>query len=175
MDIDIPQLKALLGALVDGGVTEFEFEDETTRLRIQRGAGREMVVTTAGAPFVGSLMPQAQHASSMGDSGGPASVPPLSVAAGSAPPPSTANPDDDKAVFVTSPFVGTFYRQPSPDAPPFVEVGSKVREGQTLCIVEAMKLMNELESDVSGLIIDCLVDNGKPVEFGQKLFKIKLF
>lgn len=173
MEIDIPQLKALLGALVDGGVTEFEFEDETTRLRIQRGPGRETVVAASGSPFMGSLMPQAPHASSTAD-GGPASVPPLSVATGSSPPPSV-NPDDDKAVFVTSPFVGTFYRQPSPDAPPFVEVGSKVREGQTLCIVEAMKLMNELESDSAGLIIDILVESGKPVEFGQKLFKIKPF
>ena len=69
--------------------------------------------------------------------------------------------------------MGTFYRSPSPDAPPFVDVGTKVREGQTLCIVEAMKLMNELEADAAGVIVDCLVENGKPVEFGQKLFKLK--
>ncbi|MEQ9322963.1 MAG: acetyl-CoA carboxylase biotin carboxyl carrier protein, partial [Polyangiaceae bacterium] len=66
----------------------------------------------------------------------------------------------------------TFYRSPSPEAPPFVEVGSKVREGQTLCIVEAMKLMNEIEADVSGTVVEILVDNGKPVEFEQPLFRI---
>ena len=76
-------------------------------------------------------------------------------------------------MFVTSPFVGTFYRQASPDAPAFVDVGSKIREGQTLCIIEAMKLMNELEADSAGTIIEVLAENGKPVEFGQKLFKIK--
>ncbi len=178
MDIDISQLKALLGALVEGGVNEFEFEDETIRLRIQRGAPREVVVTTqppfhpGPAPYMGSMPPQ--YAASP-EGAGPTSVPPLSVAGGYAagPAPSAAPAEDDKAIYVTSPFVGTFYRQPSPDAPPFVEVGSKVREGQTLCIVEAMKLMNELEADVSGTIVDILVENGKPVEFGQKLFKLK--
>ena len=84
-----------------------------------------------------------------------------------------APPVDDRAVFLTSPFVSTFYRAPSPDAPSFVEVGSKVREGQTLCIVEAMKLMNEIEADCAGVIVESLAENGKPVEFGQKLFKVK--
>ena len=76
-------------------------------------------------------------------------------------------------MYVTSPFVGTFYRSPSPDAPPFVEVGSVIREGQALCIVEAMKLMNEIEADCAGTIIEILSENGKPVEFGQKLFKVQ--
>ncbi len=162
MDIDIPQLKALLGALVDGGVSEFEFEDEHVRLRIQRGSGKEVVVTSAGSPLLSSILPVS------------GSTVPAEALPHSAPPHSVSQPPeaDDKAVFVTSPFVGTFYRQPSPDAPPFVEIGSKVREGQTLCIVEAMKLMNELEADASGTIVDILVENGKPVEFGQKLFKI---
>jgi acetyl-CoA carboxylase biotin carboxyl carrier protein len=102
--------------------------------------------------------------------GGPASVPPLSQPPVSQPAAPAA--DDSKATYLTSPFVGTFYRAPSPDAPPFVEVGTKVREGQTLCIVEAMKLMNEIEADASGTIVDILVENGKPVEFGQKLFKL---
>ncbi|NUP06567.1 MAG: acetyl-CoA carboxylase biotin carboxyl carrier protein [Polyangiaceae bacterium] len=167
MDIDIPQLKALLSALVDGGVTEFEFEDEAVRLRINRGPSKEVVVSAA-PQFVGSLMPQA--AASYSVDAGPASVPPMSVPAASVAAPVA---DDANVFFVTSPFVGTFYRQPSPDAPPFVDVGTKVREGQTLCIVEAMKLMNELEADAAGVIVDCLVENGKPVEFGQKLFKLK--
>ena len=79
---------------------------------------------------------------------------------------------DPNSVVLTSPFVGTFYGAPSPEAPPFIEVGSLVREGQVLCIVEAMKLMNEIEADCAGTIAEVLVDNGKPVEFGQPLFRI---
>jgi len=79
---------------------------------------------------------------------------------------------DEGFLFVTSPLVGTFYRAPSPDAVSFVDVGTKVRPGQRLCIVEAMKLMNEIESEVEGTIVEILVENGKPVEYGQKLFKV---
>ena len=76
-------------------------------------------------------------------------------------------------VDVTSPFVGTFYRSPTPDAPSFVEIGAVVRPGQTLCIVEAMKLMNEIEAELSGTVIEVFAQNGKSVEFGQRLFRIK--
>jgi acetyl-CoA carboxylase biotin carboxyl carrier protein len=81
--------------------------------------------------------------------------------------------DEAGTVYVTSPFVGTFYRSPSPDAPPFVEPGSAIREGQALCIVEAMKLMNEIEADCAGTIVEILVENGRSVEFGQRLFKVR--
>jgi acetyl-CoA carboxylase biotin carboxyl carrier protein len=74
---------------------------------------------------------------------------------------------------ITSPIVGTFYRQPSPDAEPYVSLGSRVQKGQAICIIEAMKLMNEIEADESGEIIEIFVDNGQPVEFGQPLFGIK--
>jgi acetyl-CoA carboxylase biotin carboxyl carrier protein len=167
--IDIEQLRAILEALVDGGVTEFEFEDEHARMRISRGSNAPPQVVVAAPPSLAA---------------------PLSVAYGSAPPPPpmsvdsttatmvasprpVADEDDGKTFFVTSPFVGTFYRAPSPDAPAFVEVGARVREGQSLCIVEAMKLMNEIEAESAGTIVEVLVENGKPVEFGQKLFKLK--
>jgi len=75
---------------------------------------------------------------------------------------------------ITSPLVGTFYRASSPDAPPFVEVGAKVEKGQVLCIIEAMKIMNEIESDVSGVIKKILVENGQPVEYGEPLFLIEV-
>jgi acetyl-CoA carboxylase biotin carboxyl carrier protein len=91
----------------------------------------------------------------------------------SAAPAQVEAPGADDLVAVTSPFVGTFYRAPSPEAANFVEVGSQVKQGQTLCIVEAMKLMNEIECDVAGTIVEVLVDNGKSVEYGQKLFLIK--
>ena len=100
------------------------------------------------------------------------------VAAAAMPAPATpvaapVKEDDDHHV-IKSPFVGTFYRSPSPEADPFVQVGSKVEQKQALCIVEAMKLMNHIESDVSGVIKEILVDNGQPVEFGQALFKISV-
>ena len=78
----------------------------------------------------------------------------------------------DVGHYVTSPFVGTFYRTPAPEKPPFVELGALVRKGQTLCIVEAMKLMNEIDADVEGKVVEVFVDSGQPVEFGQALFRI---
>jgi acetyl-CoA carboxylase biotin carboxyl carrier protein len=93
---------------------------------------------------------------------------PASQVAAAAPPPA----EDDKAHFVTSPFVGTFYRRPNPDSPNYVSVHDKVDRGQVLCIVEAMKLMNEIEADVAGTITAILVEDGAPVEYGQRLFKI---
>jgi acetyl-CoA carboxylase biotin carboxyl carrier protein len=167
VNIDLDQLKSLLVALGEGGVTEFEFEDEHRRIRIARGtpsAPPSVVLAPGYAPVT---------AAAPGYEAGPASVPPMSGPASAPPPSGPAPPDEDKSVYLTCPFVGTFYRAPSPDAPPFVEVGSNVREGQTLCIVEAMKLMNEIEADTTGVIVDILAENGKPVEFGQKLFKIR--
>ncbi|MBL8952630.1 MAG: acetyl-CoA carboxylase biotin carboxyl carrier protein [Myxococcaceae bacterium] len=88
-------------------------------------------------------------------------------------PTAPAAPAEKKGHVITSPFVGTFYRNPSPDQPPYVEVGSSVKKGQTLCIIEAMKLMNEIESEVAGKVAEVLVENAQPVEFGQALFRIE--
>ena len=145
MDIDLKQLRSLLRTLAEGNVCEFEFEDEKVRIRLTRGDLARAADPTHVAPALASA----------------ALAPPAPAAV------------DDTTVFVTSPFVGTFYRSPSPDAPQFVELGSTIREGQALCIVEAMKLMNEIEADCSGSILEILVENGKPVEFGQKLFKVR--
>jgi acetyl-CoA carboxylase biotin carboxyl carrier protein len=152
VNIDLEQLRELFVAIRDNDITEFEFEDESIRLRIGRG-GR-VVTEVRGAP---------QSTSLVQEQGAGASVPPPAASAAS----------EVDVVYVTSPFVGTFYRSPSPDAPPFVNAGNSVREGQALCIVEAMKLMNEIEADCSGTLLEILVENGKPVEFGQKLFKVK--
>ncbi len=94
-------------------------------------------------------------------------------AAEAAPPESGGSAQEEGLVPIVSPMVGTFYRAPAPDAPPFVEVGSRVRPGTVVCIVEAMKLMNEIESEVSGTIVEVLVENGQPVEFNQPLFMVK--
>ena len=148
MNINLKQLDELLRLLAKRNVAEFEFEDEQVRIRLSRG---ELVRAVAATGSVSTPPP------APGD---------LPVAAARA-------ADDDSVVYVTSPFVGTFYRSPSPDAPSFVEIGSAIREGQALCIVEAMKLMNEIEADCAGVILEILTENGKPVEFGQKLFKVK--
>jgi acetyl-CoA carboxylase biotin carboxyl carrier protein len=151
MNLDFEELRRLLRLLERRNVSEFEYEDETRRLRIVRGGAGRLVA-----------VPDAQLAPL-----------PAATAASVAPPAAAPAKDDSSVVFVTSPFVGTFYRSPSPDAPPFAEVGSQVRVGQTLCIIEAMKLMNEIEADCSGTVVEVLTDNGKSVEFGQKLFKIR--
>jgi acetyl-CoA carboxylase biotin carboxyl carrier protein len=82
-------------------------------------------------------------------------------------------PEEQGLLHITSPFVGTFYRSPGPDTAPFVEAGQRVRKGQTVCIIEAMKLMNELESEVDGVVVACLAENGRPVEYGEPLFRIR--
>ncbi|MBN8615708.1 MAG: acetyl-CoA carboxylase biotin carboxyl carrier protein, partial [Deltaproteobacteria bacterium] len=89
------------------------------------------------------------------------------------PPPPVPRVDDPNVVTITSPFVGTFYRSPSPEAGPFVDVGSDIRPGTVLCIVEAMKLMNEIESEIAGTIVEVVGENGKPVEYGDVLFRVR--
>ena len=145
MTVDIEKLRALLGVLSEENIAEFEHEAEGVRVRVVRAVGRPMMVDVASAM---------------------APVAPAGAAA-------AADTTPADAIDVTSPFVGTFYRSPSPDAPAFAEVGSVVRPGQTLCIIEAMKLMNEIEAEVSGTVIEVFAQNGKSVEFGQKLFRIK--
>lgn len=153
MKIDLKKLRALLRTLAEGDVSEFEYSDGSCNVRLRLGSAAESGV----ANLVGSATtPQASSV----DTALPSFMP--------APP---AN--DEDLVVLTSPFVGNFYRAPSPEAPPFVEAGSRVRHGQTLCIVEAMKLMNEIEADTSGTVEEILVENGQPVEFGQALFRIR--
>jgi acetyl-CoA carboxylase biotin carboxyl carrier protein len=146
MQISLEQLKSLLETLEKGDVSEFEYEDEQLKLRLSLGKKAASVVHAA--PPMLAVPTAAAAAKAIDDA-------------------------DPSVIFITSPFVGTFYRAPSPETANFCEVGSVVKQGQTLCIIEAMKLMNEIESEASGTIIDILVDNGKSVEFGQKLFKLK--
>jgi acetyl-CoA carboxylase biotin carboxyl carrier protein len=148
MSVDIDKLRALLEVLTEQNIAEFEHEAEGERVRIVRGGvlAAPAFAAPAGAPLAAAM---------------------------SGPAPATAEATPTDVIDVTSPFVGTFYRSPSPDAPSFVEVGSVVRPGQTLCIVEAMKLMNEIEAELSGTVVEIYAQNGKAVEFGQKLFRVK--
>jgi acetyl-CoA carboxylase biotin carboxyl carrier protein len=156
VNIDLKQLEALLKVLEEREIWEFEFEDEDIRVHLKRGGALSNAVGPRG-PLAGYA-----GAHSAQDYGG-----------GSIEPPPVVKASEGNFAYVTSPFVGTFYRSPSPEAAPFVDVGSNIRPGQTLCIVEAMKLMNEIEAEFAGTIVECLADTGNPVEFGQKLFKVK--
>jgi acetyl-CoA carboxylase biotin carboxyl carrier protein len=152
MDIPLKQLRSLLKTLEDGGASEFEYQDEKYRIRLTLGRATQFVAA-APMPLV------------------PAGAAPAATAV-AAPAPAAAV-EDPNVLYVTSPFVGTFYRAPAPDAEPFIDVGATVKPGQTLCIVEAMKLMNEIEADFPCTILEILVENGHSVEFNQRLFKVK--
>jgi len=154
MDIDLKQLKELMRSLKQFDITELEVEKDGERIKLCRG-GDVTAAPLSVAPPSYAAAPSAPHASP------------------SMAPPKAAVEDDASIHYITSPFVGTFYESPTPGADAFVKVGSEVKPGQTLCIVEAMKLMNEIEADIGGTIVEVLGENGKPVEYGDKLFKVK--
>jgi acetyl-CoA carboxylase biotin carboxyl carrier protein len=167
--IDLDKLRKLIALLTEQDVAEFEHEKGGEKVRIVRGA----LVHTA--PVVAHVAPHhlSAHPPPLGHPAEPAAHGAHQAAASGASDGAAPDSAGNGVVDVTSPFVGTFYRAPSPDVPPFVDVGSVVRQGQTLCIIEAMKLMNEIEADHSGTIVEIFAQNGKSVEFGQRLFRIK--
>ena len=152
--MNLKEIKELIEVLKDTDVTEFELEKAGTRVRVKKGAAeriqREAHETRPAAPAEVAAAPAAQAAA-----------------------PEEKEEASQKYAVVTSPIVGTFYRSPSPDAPVYVEVGDVVKKGQILCIIEAMKLMNEIEAEVSGKIAAILVENAQPVEYGEPLFHIE--
>ncbi|HUK04124.1 MAG TPA: acetyl-CoA carboxylase biotin carboxyl carrier protein [Burkholderiales bacterium] len=156
--MDLRKLKKLIDLVQESGIAELEITEGEERVRIARGGA--VTVTPLGAAAVASAAP-APAASAPGTAA-PAAAP----AAGAAPAPGA------EGHAVKSPMVGTFYRAPAPDAKPFIEVGGAVKEGQIICVIEAMKLMNEIEADASGTVKAILVENGQPVEYGQALFII---
>ena len=157
--MDLRKLKTLIDLVAESDIAELEVTEGESKVRIVK----------SGAPQQNHLvmMPQqgaAQFAPQY------AAAPAASVAAAAAPVEAAA---EISGHIVKSPMVGTFYRSSSPGAAPFVDVGSSVKEGDTLCIIEAMKLLNEIDADISGVIKKILVENGQPVEFGQPLFVIE--
>src|SRR6266705_2561039 len=153
------ELKELVEFLIEKDIAEFELERGDVKVKIKRAGQHAPPPTRAEMPFVAVTVPQ---------SGAPAVV--TSAAAAPAAPAEPA-PTEDLHI-VKSPIVGTFYEAPSPGAPPFVKVGDPLEVGQVLCIVEAMKLMNEIECDMAGEVVKKLVTNGQPIEYGQELFTI---
>jgi acetyl-CoA carboxylase biotin carboxyl carrier protein len=162
--IDLDFLRGLIGAVDESGIDSIEISRGGTRIRINKTPPPAPVSAQPAQAAPAPLQAPAVH--EVG----------VSRAAAGAPAPAEAAPAAAPAsnlVDVKSPMVGTFYRAPAPEAPPYAEVGSRVAKGQTLCILEAMKLMNELESDVAGTVREVCVDNGEPVEYGQVLFRIE--
>ena len=161
MNLDHEELHRLLATLAESDIQEFRLEGEDFYLEVKRNLlNSSDSITSQKKPIsedIDSAPPQRKVEAS--------SVP-------SPPPPSVPGSRAD-LVEVTAPMVGTFYRAPGPEEPPFVEIGSRIKVGQAVCILEAMKLMNELESEVSGEVVEILVDNGTPVEFGQVLMRLK--
>jgi acetyl-CoA carboxylase biotin carboxyl carrier protein len=161
--MELEKLRSLFDLLVEKDIAEFEHEQEKEGLRTCIRVSR---VARHPGPAVAS------HAASGASPAAHSVAPPMVFTPG--PPTGTSSAEaNGDFVDVTSPFVGSFYRSPSPDAPSFVEVGSVVRTGQTLCIIEAMKLMNEIEAETAGTVVEVFAQNGKSVEYGQKLFRIK--
>jgi acetyl-CoA carboxylase biotin carboxyl carrier protein len=161
--MNLKELKELIEFLEEKNIAEFELERGDVKVRVKR-TGEQTVVHTHGDPRFFAV-PAA-----------PVAVPEIGAAPVVAPaaPAAPAAPKAEEGLSkVKSPIVGTFYEAPSPGAPPFVKVGDSVEVGQVLCIVEAMKLLNEIESDVAGEVVKKLASNGQPIEYGQELFAIR--
>ena len=155
--MDLRKLKKLIDLVQESGIAELEITEGEEKVKIVKGgaaAAPDMARPVASAPL--------QSVSSASEPARPPTPAPAAHGAEAAP----------EGELVKAPMVGTFYRSPSPDAKPFVEVGQTVKKGDTVCIIEAMKLMNEIETDIAGVVKAVLVENGQPVEYGQPLFLI---
>ena len=156
---NLQTLSAVLGLFRDSGLHELEFEDAQVHVRLTRSGPVAAQADLPRAPWPGGAGPTVAVQ--------PAAAPHPHVQA------THAKADEPaQGHVITSPFVGTFYRAANPTAAPFVQVGSMVKKGQTLCIIEAMKLMNEIEADEAGKVVEILAENARAVEFGQKLFRV---
>jgi acetyl-CoA carboxylase biotin carboxyl carrier protein len=152
--LKIEELKELLEFVSERNIAELELEEGGTKLKIRKSHGSQPTEPLpVGAPAVKIAETTAAIAES-------------SIAEGAA-------PLEDGLIYITSPMVGTFYRQPEPGAEPFAREGDYVKKGQVLCIIEAMKLMNEIESEHEGQLVKCLVENGQPVQYGDQLFAVR--
>jgi acetyl-CoA carboxylase biotin carboxyl carrier protein len=158
MELELEQIKAIIAMMKDNDLSEFSMEQDGLKIRIKRGPeGFQQTVTLPPA-----APPQLAAAP----------VPTQAPAAAPAALASAAPATDVK--HIASPMVGTFYRSPSPDAPPYVEVGQEVDAETVVCIIEAMKVMNEIKAEVKGVVTEIVAENAKPVEFGQKLFAVRV-
>jgi acetyl-CoA carboxylase biotin carboxyl carrier protein len=157
--MNVDAIKQILDLVREHELTEFELEQGGVKLRVRK----QGAAPPAAAPLVQALAPLPA----------PVAAPPAATAPVGVPAPAAPVEEPLELSVVTSPIVGTFYRSPDPSSPSFVEVGQRVKKGQTLCIIEAMKLMNEIESEYEGEIVKAYVENGQPVQYGERLFAVK--
>ena len=158
--MDLKELKEILQILEEKEITEFELEEEGMKLRIRKAGPAPSNDAGALSPPI----PILSHSAALG---------PRASAPSALEPPPAAPEEEAGLAVVKSPIVGTFYRTPDPNAPPFVNVGDRIRVGQVLCIIEAMKLMNEIEAEVAGEIVRIHHESGQPVQYGEPLFTIR--
>jgi acetyl-CoA carboxylase biotin carboxyl carrier protein len=161
--MDIKDLKSLIKMVTDTDITDFEMESADEKIVIRRGKGQEVVHVAAPPAYAPAPLPVVPVA--------PVAAAPVAAAPAEAAP--KAAHAHDKYETITSPIVGTFYRAPSPESDPYVQVGSIVEKGQIFCIVEAMKLMNEIEAEFKCKVVEILKENAQPVEFGDPLFLVE--
>jgi len=161
--MDIDQLRQILDLVKQHDLSEFEVEHEGLRLKIRKGASGVLVPLVGSAPAAPMVTVPAPAIG--------APPPPAAVSA-AADIDQTAT-DEIEFAIVKSPIVGTFYRSPEPNAASFVDIGTKVKKGQVLCIIEAMKLMNEIDSEFDGEVVNIYVESGQPVQYGERLFAIR--
>lgn len=157
------ELRELIEFLIEKDISEFELERGDVKVRIKRGRAEANLLPVI-QPVVASSLEAAVAAPVAPHAPRPSAAPA---------PPAAPAPAEEELHIVKSPIVGTFYESPSPGSPPFVKIGDAIEAGQVLCIIEAMKLMNEIESDVSGELVKRLVANSQPVEYGQPLFAVR--
>jgi len=156
--MDIKEIQNLIKFVAKSGASEVKLEMDDIKITIRTGSENETTIVQQ-IPMQSAPMPQQQMPAQ-------AVVPSAEVV------PAAATAEDSKYITIKSPIIGTFYRKPSPDKPVFVEVGTDIKEGDVLCVIEAMKLFNEIESEISGKIVKVLVDDSTPVEFDQPLFLV---
>ena len=159
--MDLKEIQNLIKFVAKSGASEVKLEMDDVKITIRTGSDSDTTIVQQ-VP-VQAAAPVVQPTSSSSSRSTPAPEAPAASAPAS---------DDSKYITVKSPIIGTFYRKPSPDKPVFVEVGTEVKEGDVLCVIEAMKLFNEIESEVAGKIVKVLVDDSSPVEFDQPLFLV---
>lgn len=160
--MDIKEIQTLIKFVAKSGASEVKLEMEDIKITIRTGSHQSSAPETT----IVQQIPVAQAPAA------PAVAPPQDAAQAPAPIAEAPAEDDSKYITIKSPIIGTFYRKPSPDKPAFVEVGSEIKPGDVLCVIEAMKLFNDIESEVSGKIVKILVDDSSPVEFDQPLFLV---
>jgi acetyl-CoA carboxylase biotin carboxyl carrier protein len=166
--MDLNQIKQILDLVREHELSEFEIEHDGLRLKIRKDANGAHVVTLP-APVVPAMVVPGAAAVAQ-----PVAAPAVATPTAAAPPAADAAADTEiELAVVKSPIVGTFYRSSEPGAPPFVDIGTTVKKGQVLCIIEAMKLMNEIDSEYDGEVMNIYVENGQPVQYGERLFAIR--